>query len=74
MVDVLGRLDALQSTMASLVGRMIVVEVATQRHTDMAVSIDDRFDQPIDHVQGLHGNQGVVFGPPPMGPIIMPPQ
>jgi hypothetical protein len=42
---VLGRLDALQSTMASLVGRVSVDEVVTQMHTDMAASIDGRFDQ-----------------------------
>jgi hypothetical protein len=61
MVNVLGRLDALQSTMASLVGRVAVVEVAVQRHTDMAASIDGRFDQLMGIVQGLHGLRGVVW-------------
>jgi hypothetical protein len=74
MVDVMGHLDDLQSTMDLLVGRVAVVEVATQRHTDMAVSINDRFDQLMGLVQGLHGKRGVVFGPPPMGPMGMPPQ
>jgi hypothetical protein len=73
MVNVLGRLDALQSTTTSLVGRVAVVEVATQRYTDMTTSIDGWFDQLTSLVQGLHGNRGVVFGPPPMGPMSMPP-
>jgi hypothetical protein len=57
MVNVLGRLDALQNTMTSLVGRVTVVEIATQRHTDMAASIDGRFDQLMGLVQGLHGRR-----------------
>jgi hypothetical protein len=72
-VNVLICLDALQSTMASLVGRVAIVEVATQYNTDMATSIDGRFDQLMGLVQGLHGNRGVVFGPPPMGPMGMSP-
>jgi hypothetical protein len=72
MVGVMGRMDALQRTVGSLVGRVAVVEVETQRHTDMAASIDGRFDQLMGLVQGLHGNRGVVFVPPSMGPIDMP--
>jgi hypothetical protein len=74
IVNVLGRLNDLQNTTALLVGRVAVVEVATQRHTDTAASIDGRFDQLMGVVQGLHGSRGVVFGPLPMGPMgISPP-
>jgi hypothetical protein len=38
----------------------------------MAAVIYDRFDQLFGLVQGLHANQGVVFGPPPMGPMVVP--
>jgi hypothetical protein len=73
MLNVLYHLDAPQSTMASLVGRVAVVEVAAQMHTDMAASIDGRFDQLMGLVQGLHGSRGVVYGPPSMRPMGMPP-
>jgi hypothetical protein len=73
MLNVLGHLDALQSTMASLFRRVDVVGVAIQRHTDMDASIDGRFDQVMGLVQVLHGKRGVVFRPPPMGPRGMPP-
>jgi hypothetical protein len=52
MVNVMGLLDAMQSTMASLVGRVTVVDVETQRHTDTALSINGRFDQLMGLVQG----------------------
>jgi hypothetical protein len=73
MADVLGRLDALQSTTALLVVRVSVVEVATHMHTDMTASTNGRFDQLMGLVHGLHGNRGVVFGPPPIGAMGMPP-
>jgi hypothetical protein len=45
MGDILGRLDALKSTVATLVGRVVIVEVAMKSHTDMAAAIDGRFSQ-----------------------------
>jgi hypothetical protein len=68
MVNLMGHLDALHITMASLARRVAVVEVAPQRHTAVVASIDGRFDQLMGLVQGLHGNRGVVFGPPPPPP------
>jgi hypothetical protein len=67
MGDMLVRMDAFQSTMASLAGRVAVVEAAAQRHTDMAAAIDGRFDHLLGLMQGLQANRGVVFGPPPGG-------
>jgi hypothetical protein len=71
MGDMVDRLDALQSTMASLVGRVAVVEVATKIHTDMDAAIDGQFDQLLGLVQGLHAHQGMVFGPPSMGLMVL---
>jgi hypothetical protein len=39
MDDMMGRLDALQSTLASLVGRVSIMEVVTKSHTDMAAAM-----------------------------------
>jgi hypothetical protein len=66
-------MDALQITMASLVRRVAIAEVAAQRHTNMAVSIDGQFDELRDIIRGLQGNRGgVVDGPPSVGPISVP--
>jgi hypothetical protein len=58
---------------APLVGRAAIVEVVTKSHTDMAAAIDDRFDQLFGLVQGMYAHRGVLFGPPPMGPMVVPP-
>jgi hypothetical protein len=54
MGDMMGLLDALQNTMVSLDGSVVVVGVAARSHTDMITAIDGRFDQLFGLVQGLH--------------------
>jgi hypothetical protein len=71
MGDIMACMDGLQSTMASLASRVIIAEVAAHSHTDMASAIYGPFDQLFGLMQGLHADRSMVFGLPPVGPMVV---
>jgi hypothetical protein len=74
MGEMVVRMETLQSTISLLAGRVAIMEMAAQGHTDMAAAIDGWFDELCDLLRGFHKDQGgVVFGPPPVIPMVVPP-